>query len=338
MAESHALIYRAGLSSGALVQELWRLVALHRRAEAPLCRYLADFADLFERGRAPETSGYSDVYHAAHCLFGVGVRSTRERVRIGRALRELPRIEQAFEAGALSYGRVREVTRVATPRDEEHWLRRAEELSMRELERAVVVSGGRPGAEPERDLAEVRWASPELVEVRLRLRAEDWALLERAMEGARRAADGGSTSQRPGDWSMSDSEALGAVARDARARQTERGDASDPRRAVVLYECRLCARTELETGRGAVELDDSAASTLACGAPVRDLRTEGLVVARSGPLPAGIRRAVLLRDRGRCRVPGCSRRRYVDVHHIEAQSRGGEHMRLLSWDSCKRNT
>ena len=35
----------------------------------------------------------------------------------------------------------------------------------------------------------------------------------------------------------------------------------------------------------------------------------------------------MLRDRCRCRVPGCNRRRYVDVHHIIARSEGGEHSR-----------
>ncbi|MBI4705183.1 MAG: hypothetical protein HY744_29090, partial [Deltaproteobacteria bacterium] len=111
------------------------------------------------------------------------------------------------------------------------------------------------------------------------------------------------------------------------ARQAEGGEGAEPERTVVLYECRQCGQSELETGAGAVELGAAAAARLGCGAPVRDLATEGRAVQRGGPLPAAVRRAVKLRDRCRCRVPGCTRRRYVDVHHLEPQARGGVHSR-----------
>jgi hypothetical protein len=35
----------------------------------------------------------------------------------------------------------------------------------------------------------------------------------------------------------------------------------------------------------------------------------------------------MLRDRSTCRVAGCSRRRYVDVHHLIPQASGGAHSR-----------
>jgi len=73
-------------------------------------------------------------------------------------------------------------------------------------------------------------------------------------------------------------------ARDALRRQDEHGvgEASDPRRNVVPYECQLCGRTEFDTGRGAIEIGDGAAATLGCGATELDLRTEGRVVKRRG--------------------------------------------------------
>src|SRR5207237_1241570 len=63
------------------------------------------------------------------------------------------------------------------------------------------------------------------------------------------------------------------------------------------------ARTELETGAGPIELGDGTAAALGCGAKVCDLRTEGRVERRGGPLPRAVARAVRLRDRDRCRVP-----------------------------------
>ncbi|MEZ4306539.1 MAG: hypothetical protein R3F14_00615 [Polyangiaceae bacterium] len=262
-------------------------------------------------------AGYADVYHAARCLFGLGAHTTRERIRVGRALRSLPRIEEAFLSRELSYSRTREVTRVATAEDESAWLLLARELPIRTLERRVAEAAGKGPKARTADPAQVRRRCADTVEVTLHLPAETWALVQRAMEGARRASEA----------SLSDAEALAAVARDALARQVTDVNGADPRRAVVLYECQSCARTELDTGGGPVELGVGAAATLGCGAREWDLRTEGRTVQRGGPLPSAIERAVRLRDRNTCRVPGCFRRRYVDVHHITFQSKGGEHSR-----------
>jgi hypothetical protein len=312
--------YRQGLSAEELVCTLQSLLVAERTAIRLTCRYLADLADHMdnmEEGACGALLGYADVYHAAECLFGLGPHGARERIRVGRALRSLPRIEEAIVSGELSYSRAREVTRVATPGDESAWLDLARTLPMRTLERRVVEATGKESPARTSDPAQLRWSTPETVEVSLRLPAEVWALLQRAMEGARRASEA----------SLCNAEALAAVARDALERQNTDADATDPRHTVVLYECLSCARTEVDTGAGPLELGAGAAATLGCGARVRDLRTEGRIVRRGGPLPRAIERAVRLRDRNTCRVPGCRRRRYVDVHHITFQSEGGEHSR-----------
>ena len=133
--------YRADLPIAQLIAELGRLFEKQRRTEQLICRYLADLADRIETEPATVMGGYVDIYHAARCCFGLSVRATRERVRVGRALRELPRIEQAFVDGQLSYSRVREVTRVATAETEGEWFEAATVLPMRVLERRVVEAG-----------------------------------------------------------------------------------------------------------------------------------------------------------------------------------------------------
>jgi hypothetical protein len=143
--------------------------------------------------------------------------------------------------------------------------------------------------------------------------------MQRAMEGARRCAEG--------EALLGDADALAAVARDALAHQAAVGSSPELRRTVVLYECTSCKRTEMETGAGPIEIDDGSAAALGCGAPVVNLETEGRLQRRGGPMPAAVARAVRLRDRDRCRVPGCCRRRYVDVHHLDPRSRGGVHSR-----------
>jgi hypothetical protein len=260
--------YRRGLSAEELVGALRSLFAAERTAMRLTCRYLADLADCMEGadegvggvgGATLVLAGYADVCHAAECLFGLGAHSARERIRVGRALRSLPKIEGALLSGELSYSRAREVTRVATAENESAWLKLARTLPMRTLERRVVEATGK--AAPGRTEGPgLRWTSPETVEVTLRLPAEAWALLQRAMEGARRASEA----------SLSEAEALAAVARDALERQTTDADTTDPRHTVVLYECQSCQRTEVDTGAGPLEIGAGAAAALGCGA--RDRR------------------------------------------------------------------
>jgi hypothetical protein len=205
---------------------------------------------------------------------------------------------------------------VARAEDEQRWLELGRLLPMRELERRVAgqVGGKKVCDSP----AEVRWRTPETVELRMNLPAEVWALVSRAMQGARLAAEA----------PLSDAEALEAMAREALAGlcQPDSTSIADPRRAVVLYQCRDCHQTELETTAGAVALPPGPAARLTCGAKLIDLATEGFAEqCVGGTMPAAVRRAVLARDRGRCRI--CGRRRYVDVHHLEPQSEGGAHSR-----------
>ena len=236
------------------------------------------------------------------------------------------------------------------------WLDFAKQLPMHELERQVVAKVGGKRLVTDRP-AETHWRTPETVELRMHLPAATWALVKRAMEGARQAAE----------HSLSDAEALEAVALEALSRLCDPDSTSiaDPRKAVVLYRCRQCEETELETTAGAVPLPPTQAERLSSGAKRVDLETEGWgdidgeprlegdpeAVTGSGDvetpatrvhsesnvgggIPAAVRRAVLARDRGRCRV--CGKRRYVDVHHLKARSNGGAHTRTNCLVVCTR--
>lgn len=68
------------------------------------------------------------------------------------------------------------------------------------------------------------------------------------------------------------------------------------------------------------------AQRLACDAGITPLiyRIDGRVEAegKTRSIPRQMRRAVLARDGG-CRWPGCTRRRFVDIHHVVFWSNGG---------------
>src|SRR5262245_4918943 len=50
---------------------------------------------------------------------GIGLCAAREQVRVARALETLPLIDAALARGELSYAKVRAMTRVATPENQE---------------------------------------------------------------------------------------------------------------------------------------------------------------------------------------------------------------------------
>jgi hypothetical protein len=61
---------------------------------------------------------------------------------------------------------------------------------------------------------------------------------------------------------------------------------------------------------------------------------------RTGTIPPALRKKVLLRDGGRCQVPGCGRSHHVEVHHLMPMGVGGEHAPeglLVLCSGCHRN-
>ena len=68
---------------------------------------------------------------------GMNLGAAREHVRVARALPELPRIREAFGRGALSYSKVRALTRVATPQTEDRLLKASLAMTAAHVERLV---------------------------------------------------------------------------------------------------------------------------------------------------------------------------------------------------------
>ena len=70
-------------------------------------------------------SGGGTVRSCAHWLnwkCGIALVAAREKVRVAQALAALPLIDAAFAAGEISYSKVRAMTRVATPQNEDYLL------------------------------------------------------------------------------------------------------------------------------------------------------------------------------------------------------------------------
>jgi hypothetical protein len=97
--------------------------------ERELCEYSAQLAAgkcrwLLMVGTFDAREGWAQwgTMSCAHWLSwrcGIAPRSAREHVRVARKLRELPLLVAAFSNGQLSYSKVRAITRIATPANED---------------------------------------------------------------------------------------------------------------------------------------------------------------------------------------------------------------------------
>ena len=81
--------------------------------------------------------GFQSCAHWLNWRTGLAMGAAREKVRVARALAELPRLSAAMRRGALSYSKVRALTRIATPVSEERLLDFARCATAAHVERLV---------------------------------------------------------------------------------------------------------------------------------------------------------------------------------------------------------
>ena len=194
-----------------------------------------------------EREGWSGFKSCAHWLnwrTGLALGAAREKVRVARALGDLPLLSDAMRHGRISYSKVRALTRVATPANERRLLHFAEcapASYVERLARAWCRVDRVEEAADERRRHERRqlttWVDDDgMVVIRGRLSPEVGAVVGRALEAAgdrlwkeapREEAAETSYGQRQAD-------ALGLVAESALAADLDRGTAGD-RYQVVLH-------------------------------------------------------------------------------------------------------
>jgi hypothetical protein len=112
------------------------MVTLSAHISAAEARFLELLAE-FDREELWKTVG---CYNAAHWLnwqCGIGPVAARERVRVARALEGLPLIRASFRRGEVSYSKVREMTRIAIPENEEALLMIARHGTAAHMQRLV---------------------------------------------------------------------------------------------------------------------------------------------------------------------------------------------------------
>ena len=331
-----------------------RVAVLYAEITAGTREFLRALAEC-DRHRDWAEEGFAGCADWLAWRIGVTRNTANEKVRVARALEDLPRISLAMARGELSFSKVRALSRAATRENEAELLSYARSASTASLERLVRgwrTLGRLEEAKAERLRHRLRRLSvfpseDGMYVVRGVVSPEVGAVLMRAIEAASdalyRACAHDEEAPEPEQLRA---DALGLLAERALAvglgEMDERGPAETgvpapvsgsraERFQVVLHVEAETLREHGETGMS--ELDDGTrvsaetARRLACDAAVVEVRRgpDGSVLdvgRRSRTVSPALRRALAVRDRG-CRFPGCGLR-FTDAHHVEHWADGGE--------------
>jgi hypothetical protein len=277
---------------------------------------------------------------------GLDLGAAREKVRVARALGTLPRLAQALAEGELSYAKVRALTRVATPENEEQLLAVGRAGTAEHVER-IVRGWRRMDRKAEAREAALQHAFRALHvypdedgtwRIKGRLAPEVGALLVKALAAARetlyqharaRATDTPSTGPETPTMEQQQADALALLAETALHHGLDPGAPGERYQVVVHVDAPVLADPDA-TGQSVLEdgvrVSAETSQRLACDASRVVMRHDGEgnlleVGARTRTIPPALRRALNHRDRG-CRFPGCGVR-FGQGHHIRHWARGG---------------
>jgi hypothetical protein len=280
-------------------------------------RFLSQLRE-FDRVDGWHRAGALSCAHWLSWRVGMDLGAAREKVRVAKKLAELPLMDEALRKGAISYSKVRAMTRVATAENEADLLGMARCATGAQLEkicrlkRMVSALDGADASEVEaRRYVVERPADDGMVSIQLRLLPEEAARVMKAFEVAGRG------DRADGAVAVADAALGGKLPGDG-------GSVRPPVEVVVHVQARdLEGETELGDGISA-----EVSRRLLCDAGVvpilEDERGKTIDVGRrTRTIPAALRRALDARDGG-CRFPGCSNRIFTDAHHVEHWLDGGE--------------
>ena len=279
---------------------------------AATCRFLVLLGDFdARRGWASWDMPSCAVWLSWKCQLSCG--TAREHVRVARALRDLPVIRGEFAAGRFSYAKVRALTRIATPDNEQGLAEIAAPMTANQLERFArahrkVTAADDAVARIQRRLT---WRQEEdgSLAGTFRLPPLQGAVLLKALRAAVSDLEHPDSSDAEHRHPVQEAD---ASAETSRPGPRAPGHPADP------------ARCHVEDGPA---ISVTTAQMITCSAALAWMRHDGagglLDLGRRRRRPnAALRRAARERDKCRCRFPGCESRR-VDLHHIQYWSNGG---------------
>jgi hypothetical protein len=333
--------FQSGSGASAIDQLADRIAELSAQIQAATYHLLVLIREFDEK--SGWNTGFRSCAHWLNWRTGLELGAAREKVRVAKALGELPLISEAMRCGQLSYSKVRALTRVATATNEAELLEFARTGTAAHVER-LVRAWRRVDRQDEVQRENVRHASRYLqaytdedgmVVLKARLDPEVGAAVLQALEAAEQVlydreretkderGDGVPVRQRLAD-------AMGLVAESALAGGMDKGTRAERLQVVVHVDAQVLEDPDapgvsmLEDG---TDVSAETSRRLACdsGKVVMQHDAEGNILdvgRRTRTIPTAIRRALTVRDEG-CQFPGCSLK-YCEAHHLKHWADGGE--------------
>lgn len=348
--------HRKYADSDALAAEITELYACITVATHKFLTLVAEFD---EQGYW-QLGGVQSCAHWLNWRCGIGMNAAREKVRVARALKALPKVSKAFARGEISFSKVRAISRVATPETEDYLLTFARNGTAHHVEKLVrgyrrasrLQDDARYRPAAERRELTTRWDEDGCLVVTARLPAEQGALLLKAMqlaldrqfEAARETRDEDKGVSYGAEIHATDAEMLddqieSAASRRANAlaemaeaylnSEAPTGSSGDRYQVVVHVTAEtpdpLSNMPHVDNGPHVTAVTSRRISCDSSVVPLfKNAGGEPLSVGRkTRAIPPSILRALRVRDGG-CRFPGCTHTRFVDGHHIRHWADGGD--------------
>jgi len=228
---------------------------------------LAEQDEQFDE-RAGWNNGFLSCAHWLHWRTGIDLGAAREKVRVAKALAELPRLSDAMRRGTISYAKVRAMSRIATPDNEARLLDLAYAGTAAHVERVVRAWRRCDRVEEARNTEQRHLGrtvttyldDDGMLVLRARLTPELGAVVQRALDAASErlyqdskdatsptsVAEEVTAAQRRAD-------ALGLLAECALHADLDRGSAADRYQVVVHVEAPAAGAS---TSQAVIELGD----------------------------------------------------------------------------------
>ncbi len=92
---------------------------------------------------------------------------------------------------------------------------------------------------------------------------------------------------------------------------------------IVVYRCEACQTGVVQTQRGPRRIAPAQMAAISCDTIIERSGDQTGAVRSQSTIRPSVRRAVLSRDRHKCRAAGCGNTRFLEIHHIAPRERGG---------------
>ena len=297
----------------------------------------------FDEKECWAAQGFCSCAHWLNFKCGIGANAAREKVRVAKALANLPKIDAGLSRGELSYSKVRAMTRIADETNEDYLMMIAKHGTAHHVEK-LVAKGRMVKRLQDAGAADEQYRDRELshyydhdgcLVIKARMPAEQGSLIVKALEmamekdyvGAASAAkdvtaETPETDPEPIPIAARRADALAEIAETYMNNAESSGSTADRYQVVVHV---TAETSEIEDGP---HVTAETSRRIGCDSSIvtikEDENGEPLSIGRrSRTIPPPMRRALRVRDCG-CRFPGCTNTRFVDGHHIEHWADGGE--------------